>query len=233
MKIMDKFNFYGRRRGKKLSRTQTKFVEEYLPKISLSGISYEENPNRNKIQIEGIFGEECPVWIEIGFGGGEHLISVAKKNRHVGIIGCEPYLNGVAMFLPKLAKEKLHKVRVFMDDARLLCEVLPNFSISKLFLLFPDPWPKKRHARRRFINKQNIDMFKRILKRGALIYISTDVNSYVRHVLEIFTGDSDFEWEVRCASDWRNPWKDWENTRYFSKAAIAGRKTTFLVFKRV
>ena len=233
MRTAKHLNFYGRRRGKKLSKLQNYYIKNFLPDICVKGISYDENPNRHKVTAKKIFNENCPIWLEIGFGGGEHLLSIAKKNRNIGIIGCEPYLNGVAMFLPRLAEEKLSKVKVFMDDARILLEVLPDLSISKLFLLFPDPWPKNRHKQRRFINVENLKVFERILKIDALIYIATDVNSYVKHVLEMFNNHSGFDWVADSADDWRNSWEDWENTRYFSKAKLSGRQITFLIFKRI
>ena len=161
------------------------------------------------------------------------MLSIAKKNSNIGIIGCEPYRNGVAMLLPRLSKANLNKVRVFMDDARILLEVLPDASITKLFLLFPDPWPKTRHKQRRFINKENLEILKRVLKTDALIYIATDVNDYTKHVLQIFNNEDNFEWQADSASDWRNPWTDWENTRYFSKAKLSGRKTTFMIFRKL
>ena len=120
------FNFYGRKRGKKLSKLQENYISSYLPKLSIKNASVDDNPQRKKITINEIFGRLCPVWLEIGFGGGEHLLSIAKKNPDIGIIGCEPYLNGVAMLLSRLVKEDLSGVRVFMDDARLLLEVLPD-----------------------------------------------------------------------------------------------------------
>ena len=233
MRTVKYLNFYGRRRGKKLSKNQAYYITNFLPQISLAGVSYNENPSRSKLALEDIFGKKCPVWLEIGFGGGEHLLSIAKKNKEVGLIGCEPYLNGVAMFLPRLAKEKTDKIRVFMDDARILFEVLPDLSITKLFLLFPDPWTKTRHKERRFINKENLKIFRRILKIDALIYIATDVNDYAKHVLEMFNNENEFEWLANEANDWRQPWKDWENTRYFSKAKLSGRQTTFLIFKKI
>ena len=233
MRTAKHLNFYGRRRGKKLSKLQNYYIKNFLPDICVKGISYDENPDRHKVTAKKIFNENCPIWLEIGFGGGEHLLSIAKKNRNIGIIGCEPYLNGVAMFLPRLAEEKLSKVKVFMDDARILLEVLPDVSISKLFLLFPDPWPKNRHKQRRFINVENLKVFERILKIDALIYIATDVNSYVKHVLEMFNNHSGFDWVADSADDWRNSWEDWENTRYFSKAKLSGRQITFLIFKRI
>ncbi len=233
MKLLKNVNFYGRRRGKKLSKLQVYYIKNYLPKITPKGITRTENPTRTETQIKNIFGEKRPLWLEVGFGGGEHLLSMAQKYPNVGIIGCEPYVNGVAMLLPRLVKKNLENVRLFMDDARILFEVLPDLSISKLFLLFPDPWPKKRHRRRRFINKENIELLKRILKIDALIYIATDVNEYSRYVLETFNDERSFQWMAESASDWRNPWKDWENTRYFLKAERSGKPTTFLIFRKI
>ena len=233
MKTARHHNFYGRRRGKKLSKLKNDFLLNYLPTITPAGISYEENPKRNKLKIKEIFGYNCTVWLEIGFGGGEHLVSIAKKNKDIGIIGCEPYINGVAMVLPRLKEEKLSKVRIFMDDARILLEVLPDLSVARLFLLFPDPWPKIKHKERRFINKENLEILRRILRIDALIFIATDVREYAKHVLEVFNSTESFEWTAESARDWRTPWDDWQNTRYFNKASLSGKKSMFLIFKRI
>lgn len=226
------YNFYGRRRGKKLSGHQKEYILNYLPKVTLYGVSHSENPRRKIINLDEIFHNKYPVWLEIGFGGGEHLLSLAKKNKNIGFIGCEPYLNGVAMLLPRLAQENLTNVKILMDDARMLFEVLPDSSVEKLFLLFPDPWPKVRHKQRRFISKENLEFLKKILKSQALVYIASDVDDYIRHVLEIFNNDINFSWEANSAYDWRQPWEDWLDTRYYEKAKLAERKITFLIFKR-
>ena len=228
-----RFNFYGRRRGKKISSLQRNHLDKFLPAITPLGIDYEENPNRKKISFIEIFGSDCPVWIEVGFGGGEHLLSIAKENRDVGFIGCEPYINGVAMFLPKLLSSNLSNVRVIMDDARILFEVVPNSSVSKLFLLFPDPWPKRRHNRRRFINTESLKTLKRILKSDGLLYVATDVDEYVRHVLEKLCVEKEFEWIADGPDDWRKPWRGWKSTRYAEKATSLGKKITYLIFRRI
>ena len=136
------------------------------------------------------------------------------------------------MLLPRLAKEELTNVKIFLDDARILLEVLPDASVEKIFLLFPDPWPKLRHQRRRFISKKNLKVCKRVLKSGGFIYIATDVEEYKRHILESFNNDTNFTWEANSAGDWRQPWKDWVDTRYYEKAKLFGRKSTFFIFKR-
>ena len=233
MRIGKHFNFYGRKRGKKLSKLQEHYILTYLPKIALDKVSFGENPNRSKLELTEIFDENYPICLEIGFGGGEHLLSIAKKNKNVGFIGCEPYINGVAMLLPRLFKEDLKNVRIYMGDARMLFEVLPDCSITNLFLLFPDPWPKARHKKRRFISKENLNVLKRVLKLDGLIFIATDVGDYAKHVLETFNQAGNFEWLAESANDWRHPWKDWERTRYYLKAEKSGRETIFLTFRKV
>ncbi len=227
------FNFYGRRRGKKISGLKKRLIEDFLPSVSVSGIGYKENPNREYISFFKIFGSHCPVWIEVGFGGGEHLLSIAQGNTNVGFIGCEPYLNGMAMFLSKLHNSKLSNVRVIMDDARILFDVTPTSSISKLFLLFPDPWPKRRHADRRFINKNNIKVLKRIIRSGGILHIATDVDMYVKHVLETFLDENEFEWLAERPKDWKLPWPGWKSTRYEEKAINSGKRVTYLTFRRL
>ena len=227
-----RFNFFGRRRGKKLSERQKDYILNYLPTVSLSGITDYENPKREKVNLKEIIHDDNPIWLEIGFGGGEHLLSLAKGNKNINFIGCEPYLNGVAMLLPRLARENLSNVKIFMDDARMLFEVLPDSSIEKLFLLFPDPWPKLRHKQRRFVSNKNVEYFKKILKTEGLVYIATDVEEYAIHVLKTFNSNIDFSWEANLADDWHQPWKDWVSTRYCEKAKLAGRKIKFLIFKR-
>ena len=230
---LQRYNFYGRKHGKKLSKLQKHYITEFLPAIAPIGVSYAENPNREKISFSNIFGADCPVWIEVGFGGGEHLLSIAEKNTDIGFIGCEPYRNGVAKLLPKLFLAKLTNVRILMDDARILFDVIPAGSVSKIFILFPDPWPKQRHSARRFINPESIRNMRRILKRNGLLYVATDAMLYVRHVLENVFKEEGFEWSAEHPEDWRKPWPGWQQTRYCKKAILDGKKITYLVFRRI
>ncbi len=225
-----KFNFHGRKKGKRLSPLQAKYIKEYLPTISVTNTEFFRE--RKQLNFSNYFESDCPIYLEVGFGGGEHLVELAKENRHVGILGCEPYINGVAKLLPKLIEFDLTNVRVLMDDARNLLELIPDAGISKIFLLFPDPWPKARHHRRRFINVENIEVMAKILKPGGLIFLATDVKDYVRHSLEHMVNSEHFSWLAEKPSDWRHPWLNWSSTRYQVKTQRLGRPTTYLIFRR-
>ena len=226
-------NFYGRVHGKTLSDKQVDHLENTLPKIAPKGVSWEENPDRDPIDLVSLFGDNRPVWLEIGFGGGEHLLHMAKTYPDVGIIGCEPFVNGVAMLVPRIAEQGVSNARVHMGDARDVLDVLPAASLDKAFLLYPDPWPKKRHYRRRFVNREFIDPLARALKSGAEFRVATDIEDYVRQTLEVVAAHPDFEWLAEGPQDWRNPWQDWTRTRYEAKAVREDRTPHYLTFRRV
>ncbi|QDL91583.1 tRNA (guanosine(46)-N7)-methyltransferase TrmB [Paroceanicella profunda] len=226
-------NFYGRRHGKTLRSGQRRHMETTLREIAPSGVTWEENPDRQQIDPAALFGDGRPLWLEIGFGGGEHMLAQAAAHRDVGIIGCEPYVNGVAMFLAQMAREKIDNIRVHAGDVRDLLDVLPAASMDRAFLLYPDPWPKKRHHRRRFVNPEFIDPLARVLKPGAIFRVATDIPDYVRHTLEHLCGRDDFEWLAERPSDWRAPWPDWHRTRYEAKAIRENRVPHYLTFRRL
>ena len=171
-------------------------------------------------------------WLEIGFGGGEHLAAQAKAHPAVGFIGCEPFVNGVARLLANIEQENLSNIRLFSDDARPLMDCIEDSKISRAFVLFPDPWPKKRHAGRRFINPENLDNLSRILCDGAEVRVASDEMGYIRWTLKHFRGHPDFEWMAERAKDWRERPKDWPPTRYESKALASGRPCIYLQFRR-
>ena len=141
-------NFYGRFKGKTLRPGQEEALESDLAQLSLGPVSWTENPDRTTLDLAQIFNAS-EIWLEIGFGGGEHLVHQAVENSETGLIGCEPYINGVAMLLQKIRRAEAQNIRIYPGDARHLFDVLPPASISKAFLLYPDPWPKRRHHRRR------------------------------------------------------------------------------------
>jgi tRNA (guanine-N7-)-methyltransferase len=172
------------------------------------------------------------VWVEIGFGNGEHLVDQALGHPDVGFIGCEMFVNGVASLLRHIDRLALANVRVFDDDARLLLEVLPSASLERIFLLFPDPWPKARHAKRRFIGPTNLAVLGRLLANGADLWIATDDPGYARWTLLHAIGRSEFSWRAKGPRDWRDPPAGWVETRYQRKAMAAGRATIFLGFER-
>ncbi len=226
-------NFYGRIHGKTLRKGQVEHLETTLPTLTPPNVSWEDNPERNPIDLTELFGDSRPVWLEVGFGGGEHLLHMAQTYPDIGIIGCEPYVNGVAMLVPRIAEQGVKNARVLHGDARDMLDVLPEASLDKAFLLYPDPWPKKRHHRRRFVNAENIDPLARALKPGAEFRVATDIEDYVRHTMEHMMARDDFEWLAEGPEDWRKPWSDWHRTRYEAKAIREGRVPHYMTFRRI
>jgi len=223
-------NFYGRFKGKTLRPTQIEYLQNDLDALSPGPISVEENPDRTALDMSAIFDGK-PVWLEIGFGGGEHLVHQATQNPEVGIIGCEPFINGVAMLLGKIRDADARNIRVYPGDARHLFDVVPEGSIDRAFLLYPDPWPKKRHHRRRFVTAEHLEPLARVLKKDAIFRVATDIPDYVRQTLQEVP-KAGFEWLAEGPEDWRTPWDDWISTRYEQKALREGRTPHYLTFRR-
>ncbi|MHA3914440.1 tRNA (guanosine(46)-N7)-methyltransferase TrmB [Halovulum sp. GXIMD14793] len=224
-------NLYGRRKGKPLRPAQRGHLQDTLPAIRLENVSRTENPERHPLDLSALFGDR-PVWLEIGFGSGEHLLHIAGLQPDVNFIGCEPFLNGVAKLTAGVARHELDNVRVHPGDARDLLDVLPIASVQRVYLLYPDPWPKRRHHRRRFMNTAQIDQVSRVLARGGELRLATDIGDYVRQALTVMQPRPDFEWLAGSPSDWRQPWADWLPTRYETKAKRAGRPAHYLIWKR-
>lgn len=222
-------NFYGRIRGKALKPAQRRYLED-LEALSLGPVTRAENPNRRPLDLSTLFGGPS-VWLEIGFGSGEHLEHQALTHPDVGVIGVEPYVNGVATLLGKLRQSAPGNVRVHAGDARDLMEVLPPESISKAFLLYPDPWPKARHHRRRFVTPEHLHPLHRVMTPGAELRIATDIPDYVRQALEEVPR-AGFNWRAERPEDWRSPWDDWLSTRYEQKALREGRVPHYLTFRK-
>ena len=224
-------NFYGRFKGKGLRDSQQKYLDEDLAALSPGSVTWEENPDRTELDLGEMFpGKD--VWLEVGFGGGEHMVHQAASNRDVGIIGCEPYINGVAMLLGKIRDAEVDNVKVHPGDARDMMDVLPAQSVSKAFLLYPDPWPKKRHHRRRFVTQEHLQPLAEVLKPGAIFRVATDIPDYVRQTLQEVP-KAGFEWLAEGPTDWREPWEDWISTRYEQKALREGRTPHYLTFRRL
>ena len=223
-------NFYGRFKGKGLRDAQQAYLDNDLAQFSPGPVGWEENPERVPLDIEVLFGGK-DLWLEIGFGGGEHLVHQAATYPDVGIIGAEPYINGVAMLLGKVRKAGVKNLRIYPNDARHLFDVLPAASVSKAFLLYPDPWPKKRHHRRRFVTAEHLEPLAHVLKPGAEFRVATDIPDYVRQTLEQVP-KAGFEWTAERPEDWRLPWSDWISTRYEQKALREDRVPHYLTFIR-
>ncbi|WP_299874018.1 tRNA (guanosine(46)-N(7))-methyltransferase TrmB [uncultured Sulfitobacter sp.] len=224
-------NFYGRLKGKTLKASQRRYLEEDLAALSPGAVSWEDNPARRPLDPDALFGGK-PVWLEIGFGGGEHLVHQAASNPDVGIIGCEPYINGVAMLLGKIRRAGVENLAVHPGDARDLFDVLPEASVARAFLLYPDPWPKTRHHRRRFVTEEHLVPLALVMQPGALLRVATDIEDYVRQTLEEVPRHG-FEWLAERPADWREPWDDWLSTRYEQKALREGRVPHYLTFRRM
>ena len=223
-------NFYGRFRGKTIRASQHDYLDNDLEPLSPGPISWDVNPDRNPIDLSDVFGDK-DVWLEIGFGGGEHMVHMAGLNPQIGLVGCEPFVNGVAMLLGKIRRADVDNLAVHPGDVRDLFDVLPAQSISKVFLNYPDPWPKKRHHRRRFVTQEHLVPLQRVMKQGAELRVATDIKDYVRQTLEEVP-KAGFEWLAQGPTDWREPWDDWISTRYEQKALREDRTPHYLTFRR-
>ena len=179
-----------------------------------------------------LFGDTRPLWLEIGFGGGEHLAAQAAAHPEVGMLGVEPFLNGVARLLTLLAAGDHGNVRILVDDARLLLAALPPASIERAFVLFPDPWPKLRHKKRRIVNTGTLARLATILRPGGELRLATDDADYARWMLEAALQQAALVWQAERSADWRCRPADWMPTRYEEKARAAGRAPVFLSFRR-
>jgi tRNA (guanine-N7-)-methyltransferase len=173
------------------------------------------------------------IWLEVGFGGGEHLVAQGAANPDVGLIGCEPFINGVAKALAAIETLGLNNVRLRVGDAGILIAALPPGSLAKVFILYPDPWPKRRHNKRRFISNEALELLGRALRRGGELRFATDIDDYAGWTLRRLAASPLFSWTARRADDWRLPWPDWPGTRYEIKARKEGRAPVYLTFQRV
>ncbi|MGI1663026.1 tRNA (guanine(46)-N(7))-methyltransferase TrmB [Palleronia sp. KMU-117] len=223
-------NFYGRRHGKTLRDRHKAFLETDLERLSPGPVAWEDNPGRAPLDLASLFGGR-EVWLEIGFGGGEHMVHQAASHPEVGLIGAEPFINAVAMLLGRIREAGVETIRIHPGDVRDLFDVLPEGSVAKAFLLYPDPWPKARHHRRRFVTPEHLVPLARVLRPGAEFRVATDIPDYVRQTLEEVPRHG-FEWLAEGPEDWRRPWPDWIPTRYEEKALREGRVPHYLTFRR-
>ncbi|NCO87586.1 MAG: tRNA (guanosine(46)-N7)-methyltransferase TrmB [Rhodobacterales bacterium] len=221
-------NFYGRIHGKTLRSGQTEMLERDLAGLSPGPVGWDVNPTRAPLDIGALFGGR-DLWVEIGFGGGEHLVHMAATHPDIGIIGCEPYVNGVAMLLGKIRRAGVGNLAVHPGDARDLFDVLPAASVGRAFLNYPDPWPKARHHRRRFVTQDHLRPLARVMRPGAHLRVATDIPDYVRQTLEEVP-QAGF---ARLEGDIHRAWPDWIATRYEVKALREGRVPHYLTFVRL
>lgn len=219
--------FFGRRRGKTIRPAQSVALENGLARygLDLSGAAPADLRHLFKASVGG-------VRLEIGFGGGEHLFHRASSVPDSGFIGAEPFVNGMAKMMMALEREPLENIRVFDEDATRLLDWLPAASLDGIDLLYPDPWPKKKHWKRRFVSKVNLDRFARVLKPGGQFRFASDIDTYVNWTLLHCRAHAGFEWQAERASDWHQPYEGWPGTRYEAKAIREGRPPAYLTFMR-
>jgi tRNA (guanine-N7-)-methyltransferase len=218
---------YGRRRGRPLHRGQQGLVDRLLPRLAVT------LPQTGTLDPAGLFDPRpSAVWLEIGFGGGEHLAAQAAAHRDIGVIGCEVFENGIAKLLGEIERQDLANIRILTDDARLLLAALPQASIGRVFILFPDPWPKQRHHKRRIVTDETLDVLAALMKDDGEMRLATDDVDYLGWMLARVPVHPAFAWQVERPSDWRVRPADWPATRYEAKAVAAGRRPYFLRLRR-
>lgn len=218
---------FGRRKGRPLSARQQRLLDELLPRLALD---LEAPPPEPLARLFPVPIED--VWLEIGFGAGEHLLWQAKANPRIGLIGAEPFINGVAQLLGRIEEDAVRNVRVHADDALPLIEWLPEASIGRAFVLYPDPWPKARHRKRRLLSPATLARLARILRPGAELRLATDIGDYARTSLLAARAVPQMAWCAHSAADWRTRPADWPATRYEAKAIAEGRRPLYLTFVR-
>lgn len=241
MFLEDKPHFFGRRKGRVIRKTKTTLLESFLPNLRIS--------KNTAFDKETLFGTEVDeICLEIGFGNGEHIAGQARKNPRTGYIGAEVFQNGVANLLSLITGIKItadlpekitlepgrvDNIRIWDDDIRLLFKNMPNQFLDKIYLLFPDPWPKKRHASRRFVNPENLQELSRLLKKGGILRIATDHKVYKSWTLRQMHACPDFKWTATCGNDWKHEPADWVQTKYQRKAIREGRRAVFLDYEKI
>ncbi len=243
---------YGRRKGRKASPRQAALLRDVLPKVAVDlaspsplgqrdGVRRQSHGTSAGINVPLIRpsgalpprGEGSETFLEIGFGGGEHLIWQAMHNQDVTHIGCEPFEDGVVKVLDCIDRDKLDNIRLHMGDARDVLRWLPDASIARAFILFPDPWPKRKQQKRRLVNPRTLALLARVLKPGAELRFGTDIGDYAGSALEAFASEPRFRWLADRPCDWRQRPADWPETRYEQKAAREGRVRYYFRFARV
>lgn len=220
--------FFGRRRGRVLRPLQATNLVDGLDRY---GVAIAVAP---PARLTTLFPAPVrDVHLEIGFGGGEHLLHHARSRPETGFIGVEPFVNGMSKLLSVLAREQLANLRVYHDDATQLLDWLPGNALAGVDLFYPDPWPKKKHWKRRFVNAANLNRIARVLQPGGVFRFASDIDTYVNWTLLHCRRHTAFEWQAASAADWNTPYPGWPGTRYEAKALREGRRPAYLTFVRV
>jgi len=220
--------FFGRRKGHALKPRQAALFDTLLPRIAID--LAKPAPADLRVLFTNTADE---VRLEIGFGVAEHLIAQAQAHPTIGFIGTDAFINGVAKALVAVDAHRLSNVRLYFGDASELLDWLPEGALARIDLLYPDPWPKRRHWKRRFIQDESLKRLGRILKPGGELRFATDIADYAAYALTRVLRSNDFIWTAEQASDWREPWRDFSGTRYEAKAKREGRVPAYFIFRRV
>jgi len=221
-------SFFGRRKGKALRPGQRRALETILPALRLDLSTPAPD------DLAALFPlPAAAINLEIGFGGGEHLLDAARAHPGAGFIGVEPFENGMAKAVAAIARDAIRNVRLFDADAALLLDWLPAASLARVDLLYPDPWPKRRHWKRRFVQDRSVAEIARVLRPGGEFRFASDIPDYAAWTLAHVLRSSAFEWTAERADDWRQPWPGFFRTRYEAKAEREGRAPCYLIFKRI
>jgi tRNA (guanine-N7-)-methyltransferase len=218
--------FFGRRKGHALKPRQAALFDTALPRLELD---LKKPPPAD---LRSLFSDIESVRLEIGFGGAEHLIAQAQANPHSGFIGSDAFVNGVAKALVAIDENKLPNIRLHHGDASALIDWLPAQALTRIDLLYPDPWPKRRHWKRRFIQEESLRRLARILRPGGELRFATDIADYAAYALARVLRSKDFVWTAERADDWRKPWPDFAGTRYEAKAKREGRVPAYFIFRK-
>jgi tRNA (guanine-N7-)-methyltransferase len=219
--------FFGRRKGHKLRPNQQRLIDTLLPRLAV------DLTQPAPAGLKALFPVSVnDVQLEIGFGGGEYLAAQAQSEPNKGFIGVEPFVNGMAKALAAIENRHLRNVRLHFDDAANLIAWLPEHSLARIDLIHPDPWPKRRHWKRRFVQDEMVSRLARILRPGGEFRFVTDIADYAAWTLQRLLRSGEFEWTAECAGDWRKPWPGFLQTRYNVKAERQDRAACFLIFRR-
>jgi tRNA (guanine-N7-)-methyltransferase len=218
--------FFGRRKGHALKARQAALFDTLLPRLAL------DLAHPAPADLRALFDRVDAVRMESGFGGGEHLIAEAERNPRTGFIGIEPFINGMAKALAAIDDRNLSNIRLHHGDATELLSWLPASSLARFDLLYPDPWPKRRHWKRRFVQDDSVAAIARLIRPGGEFRFATDIPDYAAWTLARLLRSPDFTWTAERADDWRKPWSGWPGTRYEAKARREGRVPCYLIFRR-
>jgi tRNA (guanine-N7-)-methyltransferase len=217
---------YGRAHGKALRPHQSGLVADLLPRLSLDV----SKPIGDARLLFPLAVRETR--LEVGFGGGEHLVEAASREPDVGFIGCEPFINGVARLLSQIEARGLQNILLHRGDAIEVVDRLPDASLSRVYLFYPDPWPKRRQRKRRIVSGDTLARLARVMRSGAELRFATDIDDYAAWTLARLRERAEFGWTATKALDWTTPWEGWAPTKYERKAMAAGRKPVYLTFLR-